>query len=212
MWSGKSMFTGIVVELGRVEALYPDQLVVKASQALKKIELGGSVAVNGACLTVTSFDTSTFTVGLSSETIQRTNLGLLKSGDPVNLERPLNLGGELGGHLVQGHVDGVGRLVSSTPAGGSNVMRFEAPAEIMRYLVEKGFIALDGISLTLTARSASYFEVAVIDYTRAHTTLNFRKTGDLINLEVDIIAKYVEQMLQPQQSNITLAFLKENGF
>src|SRR5512136_1200736 len=102
------MFTGIVVEMGRVEALYPEQLVINASQVLKNLELGGSVAVNGACLTVTGFTSRMFTVGLSAETLKRTNLGILKSGDPVNLERPLNLGGELGGHLVQGHVDGVG--------------------------------------------------------------------------------------------------------
>jgi riboflavin synthase len=206
------MFTGIVVEMGQVVTLYPEQLFINANQVLKNMELGGSIAVNGACLTVTDVKANTFTVGLSSETLKRTNLGLLKSGDPVNLERPLNLGGELGGHLVQGHVDGVGKLVSATPASGSHILRFEAPVEIMRYIVEKGFIAIDGISLTITAKTDSYFEVSVIDYTRAHTTLNYRKTGDLINLEVDIIAKYVEQMLQPQRSNVTLALLKENGF
>jgi riboflavin synthase len=206
------MFTGIVVEMGQVAALYPDRLIVNADLVLKNIELGGSVAINGACLTVTAFDANSFTVGLSSETLQRTNLGMLQSGDPVNLERPLNLGGELGGHLVQGHVDGVGKLVSSIPASGSNIIRFEAPLEIIRYVVEKGFIAIDGVSLTVTAKTDNYFEVSVIDYTRDHTVLNRRKPGDVINLEVDIIAKYVEQLLKPQHSQLTLELLQENGF
>jgi riboflavin synthase len=206
------MFTGIVVEMGRVVGLFPDKLIINADLALKNIELGGSVSVNGACLTVTSHNADSFTAGLSSETLKRTNLGLLKSGDLVNLERPLNLGGELGGHLVQGHVDGVGKLVSTLPASGSRIFRFEAPNEIMRYVVEKGFISIDGISLTVTAKTENYFEISVIDYTSAHTTLDLRKPGDLINLEVDIIAKYVEQLLQPQRSQLTLEFLKENGF
>ncbi len=206
------MFTGIVAEIGQVVALYPEQLVINANQVIKNMELGRSIAVNGACLTVTNFDARSFTVGLSFETLMRTSLGTLKSGDPVNLEPPLKFGGELGGHLVQGHVDGVGRLISTKPASGSNILRFEAPDMIMRYIVEKGFIAVDGISLTVTARTDTYFEVSVIDFTRAQTNLNFRKTGDLINLEVDIIAKYIEQMVKPPRSRLTLDLLKENGF
>lgn len=206
------MFTGIVAETGRVISLSPDQLTVGASLVLKNIELGGSVAVNGACLTVTSFSTGSFSVGLSAETLTRTNLGLLKSGDQVNLERPLGLGGELGGHLVQGHIDGTGRFVSSIPASGSNILRFSAPSEIMRYIVEKGFIAVDGMSLTVTSKTVSYFEVSVVDYTKAHTNLNLRRAGDQVNLEVDILAKYVEQFIQSQRPNLTEAFLRENGF
>ena len=206
------MFTGIVAEVGQVISLYPDKLTVGAGPVLKNVELGGSIAVNGACLTVTGFTTVSFTVGISAETLKRTNLGFLKTGDPVNLERPLGLGGELGGHLVQGHVDGLGYFMSSVPASGSFVFRFSAPPEILRYVVEKGFITVNGISLTITARSSSYFEVSVIDYTREHTNLGNLKTGSPVNLEVDILAKYVEQYLQSQRSNLTVEFLRENGF
>ena len=206
------MFTGIVVEVGKVISLQPDKLTVGASKILKGIELGGSVAVNGTCLTITSFNTDSFSVDLSPETVKRTNLGMLKTGDFVNLERPLGLGGELGGHLVQGHVDGTGQIVAITPEGGSTVFRIEAPAGIMRYLVEKGFVAVEGISLTITARTISYFQVSVVDYTRTHTNLNYHQIGDLVNLEVDIMAKYVEQYMQAQRPNLTLAYLKENGF
>jgi riboflavin synthase len=206
------LFTGIVTEVGKVISLQPDRLVVGASQVLKNLELGGSVAVNGACLTATSFDERSFSVGLSSETIKRTNLGMLKTGDPVNLERPLGLGGELGGHLVQGHIDGTGRITGISPQGGATIFRFEAPQDIMRYLVEKGFVGVEGISLTITSRESGYFEVSVVDYTKAHTNLNSHKIGDSVNLEVDIMAKYAERFMQSQSSNITAEFLRENGF
>jgi riboflavin synthase len=206
------MFTGIVAEVGRVASLQPDKLTINASGMLKGIQLGGSVAVNGACLTVTSFTSSSFTVDLSPETIKRTSLGSLKTNDPVNLERPMLLGGELGGHLVQGHVDGTARITAITPDGVSTIFRIEAPDEIMRYLVEKGFIAVDGISLTITAREAAYFQVSVVEFSKAHTNLGSRKTGDLVNLEIDIMAKYAEQFMKAQRSNLTLEFLKENGF
>ena len=206
------MFTGIVTEVGRVISLQPDKLVVGAAQVLKNLELGGSVAVNGACLTATSFDASSFSVDLSPETLKRTNLGMLKTGDPVNLERPLGLGGELGGHLVQGHIDGTGRITGISPAGGSTIFRFEAPEDILRYLVEKGFIAVEGISLTITARETGFFQVSVVDYTKTHTNLNSHKIGDSVNLEVDIMAKYAERFMQSRRSNITVEFLRENGF
>jgi len=206
------MFTGIIAEVGRVISLEPDKLTVKAVQILKGIVPGASIAVNGACLTVTQYTYERFTVGLSTETLTRTNLGYLKTGDPVNLERPLGLGGELGGHLVQGHVDGTGRITAIMPAGGSEVFRFEAPWDIMRYIVEKGFIAIDGISLTVTSRTDNFFEVAVIDYTRAQTNLKFRKIGDIVNLEIDILAKYVERFMQARSGHLTEEYLKEHGF
>jgi riboflavin synthase len=206
------LFTGIVSEVGKVVSLQPGKLTVGAVQVLKGLELGGSVAVNGACLTVTEFTLSTFTVDLSPETLKRTNLGILDIGDEVNLERPLGLGGELGGHLVQGHIDGTGRIVSISPEGGSTIFRFDAPPEIMRYLVEKGFVAVEGISLTVTEKAVSYFQVSVVDYTRTHTNLNVRKVGDLVNLEADIMAKYVEQYLLSQRTGITEEFLREHGF
>jgi riboflavin synthase len=206
------MFTGIVAEIGRVVSILPDQLSVNAGPVLKGIELGGSMAVNGACLTVTSFTADSFTVDLSPETVSRTSLGSLKPNDPVNLERPMLLGGELGGHLVQGHVDGTGRITAITPSGVSTIFRFEAPSEVMRYLVEKGFVAIDGISLTITTRAESYFEISVVEYSKTHTNLGTRKTGDQVNLEIDIMAKYAERFMQAQRSNLTIEFLQENGF
>jgi riboflavin synthase len=206
------MFTGIVAEVGKAIFISSDKLTVGANQILKGIELGGSVAVNGTCLTVTGFDANSFTVGLSAETLQRTSLEKLQTGSPVNLERPLGLGGELGGHLVQGHVDNTGKIISMVPAGGSTVFRIEAPTDIMRYVVEKGFIAVEGISLTVTSVGAGYFQVSVIDYTRANTNLVSHQVGDPVNLEIDIMAKYAEKFMQTQRSNITMEYLKENGF
>jgi riboflavin synthase len=207
------MFTGIVTEVGQVISLLPGKLSVGASQIIKNVELGASIAVNGTCLTVTSFDANSFSVDIAPETQRRTTLGSLKKGDYVNLERALGLGGELGGHLVQGHVDGTGELVSTRPEGSAYIFRFKAPPAIMHYLVEKGFIAIEGISLTITALGADYFEVSVIDFTRKHSVLQYRKTGDAVNLEIDIMAKYAEQFMQHQStSRINTGFLAENGF
>ena len=207
------MFTGIVTEVGQVITLLPGKLNIGASQILKNIELGASIAVNGACLTVTSFDTSSFSADLAPETERRTTLGNLKKGDLVNLERPLGIGGELGGHLVQGHVDGTGNLITTRPEGSAFIFRFMAPPEIMHYLVEKGFIAIEGISLTITGLGPDYFEVSVIDFTRRHTVLQYRNNGDAVNLEIDIMAKYAEQFMNPQTpSRINAGFLSENGF
>lgn len=206
------MFTGIVEEVGKVKSTPSLSLAVAAGRVLKGMELGGSIAVNGACLTVTRYDFASFSVDLTPETLRRTNLGLLVVGSPVNLERPLALGGELGGHMVQGHVDGTGKIVSIAPEGASPVFRFEAPPEILRYVVEKGFIAVDGISLTVTARDTGSFSVSVVDYTREHTNLGMRRVGDVVNLEVDIVAKYVEQFVQNRSASITMGFLQEHGF
>ena len=206
------MFTGIVEEVARVTPAQSGKLVISASRVLRGIELGGSIAVNGVCLTITSFSTSSFSVDIMPETLERTNLGLLSAGDEVNLERPLTLEKPLGGHLVQGHVDDTGRVASVRWEGEAMLIRFEAPPEIMRYIVEKGFIAVDGVSLTVGAKDASSFQVSVVDFTRKHTTLDSRRVGDLVNLEVDIIAKYVEQLSQPRRSGITASFLQEHGF
>ena len=206
------MFTGIVEEVGRVTSAQSGKLVISASEVLRGIELGGSIAVNGVCLTITSFNTSSFSVDIMLETLKRTNLGLLSAGDEVNLERPLTLEKPLGGHLVQGHVDDTGRVASIMWDGEAMLIRFEAPPEIMRYVVEKGFIAVDGVSLTVVTKDASSFQVSVVDFTRKHTTLGSRRVGDQVNLEVDIIAKYVEQLSQPRRSGITVSFLQEHGF
>jgi riboflavin synthase len=206
------MFTGIIEEVGRVTTVAPGKLVVAAGKVLGGLEMGGSISVNGACLTVTDFDSSCFSVDIMPETLKRTNLGMLRSGDSVNLERPLTLDKPLGGHLVQGHIDATGRVVSVIRQGETTIIRFEAPAEIMRYVVGKGFIAVDGISLTVVAVADTSFDISVVDYTLKNTNLGSRKVGDAVNLEVDIISKYVERFNQSRSPGITLDFLQEKGF
>jgi len=206
------MFTGIVEEAGSVTSAQSGRLVIAADRVLQGMEPGSSISVNGVCLTVAEFDAGSFSVDVMAETLQRTNLGSLRVGDKVNLERPLALGGQLGGHLVQGHVDDTGRVVSISWDGLAMIFRFEASPEVMRYIVEKGFVAVDGVSLTVIDCDASSFRVSVVEYTRGHTTLGSRKVGDLVNLEVDIIAKYVERLAQPRGAGITLDFLREHGF
>ncbi|HCP60362.1 MAG TPA: riboflavin synthase, partial [Dehalococcoidia bacterium] len=187
------MFTGIVEEVGRVISARPDSLVIAATDVLQGMEVGGSMAVNGACLTINGLNSRSFSVDVMPETLKRTSLGLLRVNDRVNLERPLALGGRLGGHLVQGHVDDRGKVASIGEEGGAVIIRFETSPEVMRYVVEKGFIAVDGVSLTIAARDITSFQVSVVDYTRRHTVLGDRRVGDVVNLEVDIIAKYAEQ-------------------
>lgn len=206
------MFTGIIEEVGSVVSVTAGKLVIAASQILNGMEIGGSIAVNGICLTVTSFGGGSFSVDVMPETLKRTNLGRLHRGDRVNLERPLGLGGEIGGHLVQGHIDDTGRLASVGREGEALLMRFEAPAEVMRYVVPKGFIAVDGTSLTVVDKDATSFSVSIVGYTRQHTILADKKTGDEVNLEVDIIGKYVAELMKPASPGITAEFLQEHGF
>ncbi len=206
------MFTGIVTEIGKVISLLPGKLTLGAAMIPRGLALGASVAVNGTCLTVTAFNDTSFEVDLAPETERRTNLRQLQKGDPVNLERALGLGGELGGHLVQGHIDGTARLIAIRPEGNAAIFRFSASPEIRRYLVEKGFVAVDGISLTIAGLGADYFEVSVIDFTRRNTVLQYRKAGDSVNLEIDIMAKYAEQFILKQPSRISVDFLQQNGF
>ena len=206
------MFTGIIEEVGRVISAPAGNLVIAAGCVLQDMENGASIAVNGVCLTVTNFDDKSFSVAVMPETLEKTNLGFLKAGDGVNLERPLSLGGRLGGHLVQGHVDDTGRVASVSRGGGAMLIRFEVPSQLRHYIVEKGFIAVDGVSLTIATRDASSFQVSVVDYTRQHTNLGNRQVGDPVNLEVDVIAKYVEQLGQAQGQGITIDFLQEHGF
>lgn len=206
------MFTGIIEEAGRVVSVPAGRLVISASRILEGMQSGGSIAVNGICLTVTDFSDKNFSVDVMPETLKRTNLGLLHTGDRVNLERPLGLGGEIGGHLVQGHIDDTGRLASITQEGEAVLMRFEASPEVMRYIVPKGFIAVDGTSLTVVDKDVASFSVSIVGYTRQHTTLADKKISDTVNLEVDIIGKYVAEFMKPQSTGITAEFLQEHGF
>jgi len=206
------VFTGIVEEVGSIVSVTAGKLTVAASEALKGLQIGGSIAVNGICLTVTAYDTKTFSVDVMPETFKRTNLGMLHPGDRVNLERPLKLNGEIVGHLVQGHIDETGRVVHIAREGDAVLMRFQTKPEIMRYIVPKGFIAVDGTSLTVTTRDANTFGVSIVGFTRQHTILADKQPGDTVNLEVDIIGKYVENLSQPQSKGLTAEFLRENGF
>jgi len=194
------MFTGIVEELGTVRAITPvatgAHLTIGATTVLQGVQIGDSISTNGCCLTVVGLDEGSYKVDVIEETLKMTCLGSLQVGDRVNLERSVRLADRLGGHLVQGHVDGVGTLFSRAPAAdGSIVVRIEAPADVLRYVVYKGSIAVDGISLTVAAIDATSFSIALIPHTQDVTTLGFRQPGDKVNLEVDIIAKYVEKLL-----------------
>lgn len=206
------MFTGIIEEIGRVTQVSSNKLVIAAGKVLRGMELGGSISVNGTCLTITDLNSNSFSVDITQETLKRTNLGLLHAGDELNLERPLTLDKPLGGHLVQAHVDATGRVASVRQEDETIMIRFEASPEMMRYVVEKGFIAVDGVSLTVVVQDTSSFQVAIVGYTRGNTTLGRRRVGDLVNLEVDIIAKYVERFSQTGTSDVTLDFLQEHGF
>ena len=206
------MFTGIIKEIGKISSVQSGSLVIAAGDVLQRVALGGSVSVNGVCLTITSFNAEAFSVDIMHETLERTTLGLLSAGDKVNLELPLTLEGQVGGHLVQGHVDATGRVISVSGQGEARIVMFEVPPEVMHYIVEKGFIAVDGASLTVVTKTTSSFQVSLVDYTLRHTVLGDRQVGDLVNLEVDIIAKYVEQLSQPSSRGITTEFLQEHGF
>jgi len=201
------MFTGIVEELGTVVSVTPvadgARVVIAATTVLGDAHLGDSIAVNGCCLTVVELGEGSWAADAVTETLDRTSLGALAAGDRVNLERPVRVEDRLGGHIVQGHVDGVGRLVARDAlADGSTRMRFDVPARLLRYVVEKGSITLDGISLTVAAvdDATATVEIAVIPHTLAVTTLGPKAPGDPVNIEVDVLAKHVERLLTLEES------------
>jgi riboflavin synthase len=199
------VFTGIVEELGEVVALdrgaEPARLTVRGPEVTADARRGDSIAINGVCLTVTGTSDGQFSADVMGETLDRSSLGALAFGAPVNLERPMRPDGRLGGHIVQGHVDGTGVIVARRPADGWEVVRISLPAELARYVIEKGSVAVDGVSLTVSALSAAdaaeepWFEVSLIPETLRRTTLGRRQPGELVNLEVDMIAKYVERLM-----------------
>jgi len=199
------MFTGIVEELGETVAVDDlgdaARLTVRGPQVTQDVANGDSIAVNGVCLTVASTSGDTFTADVMRETLNRSALGALAPGTPVNLERSVRLADRLGGHLVQGHVDGTGTIISRTPAEHWDVVRIglpPGPVNLARYVVEKGSVAVDGISLTIVSVSATCFEVSLIPETLKRTTLGAKQPGETVNLEVDVIAKYVEKLLNAQ--------------
>ena len=188
------MFTGIVEEIGAVKAMDAGRLIIGASAVVSDVSVGDSIAVNGACLTVTEHDASSFAVDVVPETLRRTNLGALTAGSRVNLERSMPASGRFGGHMVQGHVDGTGVVRSISADGDALMMAFEASPWVMRYVVEKGFIAVDGTSLTIVHCDNFSFSVTLIPHTQANTVLGDKRVGDSVNLEADIVAKYVERL------------------
>ncbi len=206
------MFSGIIEEIGEVkEPAYGGRLTVSAITVLEGTKLGDSISVNGVCLTVISLDKSSFSVEVMPETLRRTNLGYLKVKDTVNLERAITLNTRIGGHLVQGHIDATGKVFSYSPAGGAIITTYKSPPEVSKYLVPRAFIAVDGASLTVIDCSQDTFSVSLVGFTRDHTNLAKRHTGDLINLEVDITAKYIEKLMGSKQG-LSMEFLQEKGF
>ena len=190
------MFTGIVEEVGRAVSLQAGVLTIEAEAVLEGTRVGDSLLVNGACLTVTGLLPQGFTADVVPETLRKTNLGALLPGDRVNLERAVAAGGRLGGHIVQGHVEATGELVAFTPDGQEGLLASYRVAEaLLPYIVPKGFIAVDGVSLTVVDCTGSLCSVALIPFTREHTNLGSRRPGDRVNLETDIIARYVERLL-----------------
>jgi riboflavin synthase len=190
------MFTGIVEEIGTILSLEGEALRVGARTVLEGTRLGDSIAVDGTCLTVTALGGDCFDVGLSPETLRRTSLGERKVGDGVNLERATAAGARMGGHYVQGHVDGTGRILERRADGSSLRLTFSVPESLERYVVEKGFIAIDGISLTVTETGPGRFGVMLVEYTQGAVTLPRKPVGAAVNLEVDVLAKYVERLME----------------
>ena len=217
------MFTGLIEAIGCVSKMERRGEFVRISFSspwgLTEIKAGDSISVNGACLTVTSVDRKTFTADVSRETIARTTLGGLKPSDPVNLERPLILGDRLGGHLVLGHVDGTAAITGMRNEGDSITIRFQTSEGLLPYLVEKGSVAIDGISLTVNEPGGNEFSVTIIPYTAQRTTIGRKKVGDKVNVEADIIGKYVQRLLSGQKpeeraskSELDMDFLTRHGF
>ena len=188
------MFTGIVEEVGTVAEAAKNRLRITGGLVMESLAVSDSIALNGVCLTVVERTGDVFTVDVVEETLSRTNLGALQAGDIVNLERALTPSSRMGGHIVQGHVDGTGVVDRMSGSPEERVLWVTLRPELMRYVVEKGFIALDGISLTVAETGATEFSVAVIPYTSEHTSLKARAHGDRVNIEIDILAKYVERL------------------
>lgn len=220
------MFTGLVEEIGKISKITKGsnsyQFTIAAQQVLSEMKLGDSVSTNGACLTVVARTNTNFTVDIMAETVKRTNFKLMKVGDTVNLERAMRLSDRLGGHLVSGHIDAIGKIVGIKKEDIANIISIEAPKELLDQMLNKGSIAIDGISLTIIAVDAKSFQVGIIPHTAQETSLLKKTKGDIVNLETDLIGKYVLNFLKPNNkenttqvkasSKVTMDFLAANGF
>lgn len=216
------MFTGIIEEIGTVRRIERDaagaRLIIAAKTVLEGTKLGDSIATNGVCLTVVSMTADSFSADVMAETLRRSSLGALQSGSPVNLERAMPANGRFGGHIVSGHIDGTGTIASQKREDNAVWVTVRTPAPLLRYIVEKGSIAIDGVSLTVAAVDETSFSVSIIPHTGAQTILLGKKPGETVNLECDMIGKYVEKLLTPYTaeksaaSGITMEFVARNGF
>ena len=215
------MFTGLIEEIGKVEAVIKStksaRITIKADEVLQGVKLGDSISTNGVCLTVTSFSSNSFIVDVMAETMRSSNLNKLSPGEEVNLERALRASDRLGGHIVSGHIDGIGSIKNYEQEDNAVWITIAATTEILKYIVHKGSIAIDGVSLTVAYVDETEFKVSIIPHTKEKTTLLYKKKGDQVNLECDVIGKYVEKFLvvreeTPAKKGIDLNFLSENGF
>lgn len=217
------MFTGIIEEIGTIKSInstgISSQLCISANKILEDTKIGDSIAVNGVCLTVTSIKSNLFTADVMAETLRRSNLGSLVPQSKVNLERAMPANGRFGGHIVSGHIDGTGTIVETKPEGNAVWIKINCSDNLLKYIIHKGSITIDGISLTVAKVTDSDFSVSIIPHTAENTTLLQKKSGDVVNLENDVVGKYIEKLLsfqkideQKPQSKITEEFLRQNGF
>lgn len=218
------MFTGLVEEIGKVKAVIKSEksgrITLAANKVLTGLRLGDSISTNGVCLTVTEFGHGYFSVDVMGETMRRSNLKNLKIGDSINLERALKLGDRLGGHIVSGHIDGTGAIINFQDEENAVWITVKSPEKLLRYIIEKGSIAIDGVSLTVAYADNEVFKVSIIPHTKDETTLVTKRVGDEVNLECDIIGKYIEKLINPSISVLTvdnnetidMDFLGRNGF
>lgn len=215
------MFTGIIEEIGKIQSVTKGEISAKisinAKKVLEDVKLGDSISTNGVCLTVTNFTRSNFTVDVMAETMRRTNLSILSQGAEVNLERALKVGDRLGGHIVSGHIDGTGRITEFKKEDNAIWVTIRTDSSILKYIIPKGSIAIDGISLTVAYVDEEVFKVSVIPHTKDFTTLLHKNIGDMVNLECDLVGKYIEKLInfedkKQDKNDLSENFLREHGF
>ena len=206
------MFTGIIEETGTLIKIGGGNITIECRKILEDMKIGDSISTNGICLTVTKFDNKSFSADVMPETIRRTSLENLKSGDVINLERALRLCDRLGGHIISGHIDGVGTIKSMKPEGNAIIVTIKTEKDLLRYIAAKGSIALDGMSLTVVNANDIDFSVSLIPHTRDVTNFKYKKIGSPVNIEIDVLARYIERLMNFKSSTITKDFLISNGF